>query len=244
MYNDFKFEKERAIMVSQTNPPDPKSDKDKRSAESQRGMLSLVTLLMSAISFGIALVGGAMVVFTFVENKNTTGLWAKLISLSLAYIVGWIAALVGIRKVGNLILPYVVNAYTWACLAGVGVLYIKIIQKLYLQQYGFPQFGKYVIIMVAALVALIGMHLLIENHNLVPFAIPLLIISLAQLYLIVFHYVFTTSVTNYAYLWGDLAFFTWMTAIGILMIIRVGVLNSVRKFLTKLFEADQPSEIN
>jgi len=196
--------------------------------------LSLVTLLMSAISLGIALAGGAVVVYLFFENRDTTGLWAKIIVLGLAYLVGWIAALVGIRKIGNLLLPYLVQIYAWVCLAGVGVLYIKILSKLYAQDYGFPQFAKYVVIMIAGLIALIGMHLLIEGHNLVPFAIPLLIISLVQLYLIVFHYVFGT-VNDYAYLWGDLAFFVWMTAIGILMIIRVGVLTSVRKYIGKLF---------
>jgi len=227
-------------MASQTNPPiDPMSDKDKRRAESVRGMLSLVTLLMSAISLGIALAGGVMVIYVFVENRDATGLWAKLISLSLAYMVGWIAALVGIRKVGNLILPYLVNLYAWVCLAGIGVLYVKIISKLYGQDYGFPQFGKYVIIMVAALVALIGLHLLLEKHNLVPFSIPILIISLVQLYIIVFHYVFA-PVKDYNYLWGDLAFFIWMTAIGILMIIRVGVLTSIRKFIGNLFKAGEP----
>jgi hypothetical protein len=245
MYNDFKFEKERATMVSQTNPPtDPRhAEKVKRRAESLRGMLSLVTLLMSAISLGIALTGGAVVIIVYFQDRDTNGLWAKIIVLALAYIVGWGAALIGIRKVGNLILPYLIQGYAWICMAGVGLLDIVIISKLYKQEYGWFQFWTYVIVMVAALVALVGIHLLFENHNLIPFAIPLLLISLGQLYLIVIRYVFI-PVNNYVYLWGDLGFFTLMTTIGILMMVRVGVLTSVRKFLGNLFKENEPFQID
>jgi hypothetical protein len=245
MYNDFIFEKERAIMVSQINPPtDPRNtDKNKARGVSLRGMLSLVSLVMSAISLGIALTGGAVVIFAYFEDRDTNGLWAKIIVLALAYIVGWGAALIGIRKVGNLILPYLIQGYAWICMAGVGLLDIVIISKLYKQEYGWFQFWTYVIVMVAALVALVGIHLLFENHNLIPFAIPLLLISLGQLYLIVIRYVFI-PVNNYVYLWGDLGFFTLMTTIGILMMVRVGVLTSVRKFLGNLFKENEPFQID
>jgi hypothetical protein len=226
-------------MVSQTNVPDPRSDKEKRRAESMRGMLSLVTLLMSAISLGIALVGGAMVVFKYLENRDTTGLWAKMIALGLAYLVGWIAALVGIRLAGNLLLPYFVNVYAWLCLAGIGILYFKVISKLWAQSYHPYQLGTYIAIMIVGLIALIGLHLLLDQQNMIPFAIPLLIINLAQLYLIVYHYVFG-SVVNYKYLWGDLGFFLFMTTIDILMVVDVGLLKSLRNFLRNIFKPDKP----
>lgn len=223
-------------MVSKTNPPGNSryDDKEKRAEESTRGMLSLVCLIISAISLGIALAGGAVVILSYFESKGTNGLWAKSIVLLLSYLVGWGAALFGIRKVGNLFLPYLIQGYTWLCLGGVGLLDILIISKLYKQAYDVPKFILYIGLMTAALIAMVGLHLLFEDHNLVPFAIPLLLISLGQLYIIVVHYVFV-PVKDYVYLWGDLAFFIFMTTVGVLMMARLGVLSSVRRFIGNIF---------
>jgi hypothetical protein len=86
----------------------------------------------------------------------------------------------------------------------------------------------------AGLGAMVGLHLIIEGHDLRPFAIPLLIISMIHLALIVFRYVFT--VANPGYLWTDLLFFVVMGSFGYLMLAHIGLLSPLRTQLTHYFD--------
>ena len=103
-----------------------------------------------------------------------------------------------------------------------------------------PAFLQYVTVMGAIFAALLGFHLLTENHSLSPFSVPLLIFNLAQLYLIVFHYVLMSSV-DYTKLIYDILFFVGMTGISVFMMAHIGILSGVRNTIDRLFEKD-PSE--
>jgi hypothetical protein len=192
------------------------------------GILRLTMLLVSAISLGVALVsGGILAASILILDGNRDYLAYKLITIGLAYLIGWAIGLAGIRIYNNLVLPLVVNIYAWLTLAGISGLYIVIIYKLFLQQYALINFLKYATVLGVGFIALIGLHLLIENHNFRVFAIPLLIIGMCHLYLIVFHYVFWPDVI-YDYLWYDLAILIGMGIISGLMLAHVGLLNFLR----------------
>ena len=217
-------------------PNQPPSRKNGRPSE--RGMLSVLLLLITSISLGIAMAGGAWIGFGVLQGgiANQTGLIAKIIATGLAYGVGWIVGLFGIRMLGNLILPFFIKAYTWITLAGICVLQIAIISKLFKQAYSFEKFGMYVIMFGAGLLALIGLHLLIENQNMVLFSFPLLAISLAHLYLIVFHYVFIPSENvKYEYLWGDAFFFLITAIVSTFMLAHLGILAGIRASIDQAF---------
>jgi len=154
--------------------------------------------------------------------------------IGLAYGVGWITAMVAIRVYGNLVLPFIINYLIWGCLIGVCALYVLILQRLYDQAYNMLRFWAYLIIMVSALGALVGLHLIVEDHDLRPLAIPLLVISMIHLGLIVFRYVFT--VANSAYLVTDLIFFGAMGSFGYLMLAHLGLLAPLRNQLTYYFD--------
>ncbi len=206
---------------------------------SERGMLSVLILLITSISLGIAMAGGAWIGFGVLQGgiANQTGLIAKIIATGLAYGVGWIVGLFGIRMLGNLILPFFIKAYTWITLAGICVLQIAIISKLFKQVYTLDRFVMYVIMFGAGLLALIGLHLLIENQNMVLFSFPMLAISLAHLYLIVFHYVFVPSEkVKYGYLWGDAIFFAITAAVSTLMLAHLGILAGIRDSIDQAFQ--------
>jgi hypothetical protein len=96
------------------------------------------------------------------------------------------------------------------------------------------RYWAYLIIIMSGLGALVGLHLIIEDHDLRPFSIPILVISMIQLGLIVFRYVFTDA--NSAYLWGDLVFFLAMATFGFLMLAHMGLLAPLRKRLTNYFD--------
>jgi len=218
-----------------THPPtQPRNGRKSGRKVSQRGMLSIAMLLVSVGALGSAMLGGTKMVFDILgENPNNTGMTSKVIVIGIAYLVGWLTALVAIRVYGNLVLPILINWLT--CF-----LYLEILQRLFLQQYDFWKFIKYVMVMAAGLGAMVGLHLIVEDHNLRPFSLPLLIISLIQLGLIVYRYVFTESV-NPSFLWMDLFFFFGMSAFSISMLAHFGMLDPLRLQLTNYFDMNSIS---
>jgi len=151
------------------------------------------------------------------EPNKYKGAFAKIIVVGLAYLVGWLFTAFGIRTLGNLVLPIIINIYAWIVLVGVLSLQIAIISKLFAQAYGLASFIRYLSLFAAGMLAMIGLHLVLENHSLVIFAIPILLTSLVHLFLTVFHFVFIPDV-NYGKLWGDLIFFGITTTTSILML--------------------------
>jgi hypothetical protein len=105
---------------------------------------------------------------------------------------------------------------------------------LYDQTYTWLRFWAYLVIVVSALGAMVGLHLIVEDHDLRPLAIPLLVISMIHLGLIVFRYVFT--VANSDYLFTDLIFFLTMAGFGYLMLAHIGLLTPLRTQLTNYFD--------
>lgn len=204
---------------------------------SQRGMLSILMLLASLGALGIALLAGGKLILdilsTGLENSLPT-LPTKALVIAVAYGVGWMTAMVAIRVYGNLVLPFIINFLIWGCLIGVCALYVIVLQRLYDQNYNLLRFWAYLTIVAAGLGAMVGLHLIIEGHDLRPFSIPLLIISMIHLALIVFRYVFT--VADPTYLWKDLLFFVAMAGFGYLMLAHIGLLAPLRTQLTNYFD--------
>ncbi|MFT3890750.1 MAG: hypothetical protein QM730_03880 [Anaerolineales bacterium] len=232
---------------NKAGPPSPTVPRNGRGHTnghvSQRGLLSIAMLLLSMGALGIAMLGGMRLildVFGAGLEKSIGGIGAKVIVIGLAYMVGWLAAMIAIRIYGNLVLPLLIYGATWAFLIGICVLYILILQRLYNQGYDLLHYFAYLTVMAAGLVAMVGLHLIIEDHDLRPFAIPLLIISLIQLGLIVIRYVFTTS-ANASYLWKDIFFFIAMSVISTLMLAHLGILEPLRGQFTSFFDRSSKS---
>lgn len=204
---------------------------------SQRGMLSILMLMASLGALSIALLAGARLIFDVLgaglENSLPT-LPTKVLVIAVAYGVGWVTAMIAIRVYGNLVLPFIINFMIWGCLIGVCALYILVLQRMYDQTYNLLRFIAYLSIVSAGLGAMVGLHLILEGHDLRPFAIPLLIISMMHLALIVFRYVFTPA--NPGYLWTDLSFFGAMAIFGYLMLAHIGLLSPLRRQLTYYFD--------
>lgn len=210
---------------------------------SQRGLLSISMLLFSVGGLTIAMLAGAKLVFDIfsvglVNSLDTLGI--KVIVVGLAYIVGWMTSMLAIRVYGNLVLPFIINIFIWGILIGICSLYLLILQRLFNQEYDMLHFIAYILIMVAALVGMVGLHLIIEGHTLRPLAIPLLMINLIQLGLIVFRYVFVPG-ANAVYLINDLVFFAVMAAFSLFMLAHIGLLAPLRTRLTNYFDRNSVS---
>lgn len=204
---------------------------------SQRGMLSLLMMLASVGALSVALLAGARLILdilgTGLEGSLPT-LPPKVMVIGLAYGVGWLTSMIAIRVYGNLVLPFIIHYMIWGCLIGVCALYVLILYRMYDQTYNLLRFWAYLTIVVAGLAGMVGLHLIIEDHDLRPLSIPLLVISMIHLALIVFRYVFTSA--NPGYLWTDLLFFIAMASFGYLMLAHIGLLSPVRNQLTHYFD--------
>ena len=206
-----------------------------------RGMLSIVTMMVSLAAVTISMGGGAKLIFDIFDDglaDNLEGLLVKVTVLGFAFFFGWGTGLVSIRGFGNLVYPLVIQIYAWACLIAVGGLYLKIIQKLYMQKYDALHFWTYLLMLLGGLFVLICLHLLVEGHDLRPFAIPLLIISVLQLFVIVSRYVFDPADNGWL-VFADLAIFIVMISISALMLMHIGILAPLRYFIDDLFSERQ-----
>ncbi len=224
--------------------PSPTQPQGKNGQVSQRGMLSLVMLLLSVGTLGIAMLGGAKIVNYILGDKADISfgvVMTQIIVLGVAYAVGWITAMVAIRVYGNLVLPILINWFTWGCLFAICYLYIAILKRMYNQPDEFSRFFKYLIVMAGGLTALVGLHLIVEDHDLRPFSIPLLIISLIQLGMIVYRYVFDVEGLKPGFLWKDLVFFAAMIIVSIMMLAHVGLLDPLRTKFTNYFDRNSVS---
>jgi len=225
------------------SPTQPRNGHGDGRRVSQRGLLSIAMLLVSMGALTIALLGAVRLIFDiFGEGllNSLDGIGTKAVAIGLAYMVGWLTAMVAIRVYGNLVLPMLIGWFAWGCLAGVCVLYMLVLQRLYVQEYDMLRYWAYLIVVGAGLGAMVGLHLILENHDLRPFSIPLLIISLIQLGLIVFRYVFTAD-AKYNFIWKDLVFFFAMTAFSILMLAHLGMLEPLRNQFTHYFDLNSTS---
>jgi hypothetical protein len=229
---------EKAVTPTPTTPR-----RTSNSKVSERGLLSVLTLILSVGALTAALGGGAKLIWDILDDGllNSLGMiWAKALVLGLAYSFGWLAAVISIRVYGNLILPPIIKTYAWGTLLGVCALYIMILQRLFQQAYDLPHYFAYLLITAAGLAAVVGLHLILEEHDLRPYGIPLFVINLGQLGLIVARYVFTDNANGW-YLWGDLLFFFSMMAFSGFMVAHLGLMNPFRLRIKKFF--DQNSKV-
>ncbi len=224
-------------------PTQPRNGSSRR--VSQRGLFSIVMLIFSMGAFGIAMLSGVKLVADVLGDSPSSPpaliVIVQIVVIGLAYIIGWVTALVAIRVYGNLILPMLINWCTWGCLAAVCYLYIAVLKRMYAQPDDLARFIKYLLVIAGGLSALIGFHLIIEDHDLRPFSIPLLIIGLGQLGLIVFRYVFDTEGVKLGFIWKDLIFFFGMLTVAISMLAHWGFLAPLRKHLTNYFDRNSKS---
>lgn len=232
------------MSYSSNHPPtQPRNGNGRR--VSQRSSLSMVMLLVSIGALAISLSGGIKLVSDIfgesgLNNDSLAGILPKVLVVVIAYGVGWLTAMIGIRVYGNLLLPSLINWFTWGCLAGVCILQALVLQRLYEQGYNMLHYAAYLCVVGAGLAAMVGLHLIIEDHDLRPFSIPLLIMSLIHLGLIVYRYVFKEN-PDPSYLVNDLLFFFAMSVFAILMLAHWGILGPVRSQLTNYFDKNSTS---
>ncbi len=225
-----QFPKVPPFILPPVKPP-------RKKAVDVRGMLSIITMLVSLAALTLSMGGAAkfiLDVFNDGLEDSLDGLLVKIIVLGIAFFFGWVVGLVSIQLFGNLIYSIIITIYGWACLFAVSGLYLKVIQKLYVQKYDNLHYWAYLLMLLGGLFVLICLHLMVEDHDLRPFAIPLLIISVIQLFAIIIRYVFVANPNGWM-LFGDFSIFGVMISISALMLAHIGILSPLRDWVNGLF---------
>ena len=222
-------EKQTSHMVQPSRSP-VKSDNNL----SQLGVFSSLVSAISMISMGAALISGAWFAYSVLVLELKNNILPKVIIVGLAYGIGWIFSAFGIRVLGNFWLPYVLRFYTWVVLSGIISLQVLIMFRLYRQEYEFSNYVRYLSLFGAGMLALVGLHIILERHSLIPFGVFILLTSLGHFYLIVYHYLFTLDVL-YEKVWGDLIFLFVTTTVSLLMLAHFGMLDRLRNFMDRTF---------
>lgn len=218
--------------IEQPLPPQEKPKSD------DRGTMSLWTMIFGLAAITLAILGGVIFIYDIFQDglfNDVDSAWVKVIPVALAYGVGWVMCLISMRSFNNLVLPLIVKYYSWITLAGVLILYIKIMQKLFGQDYDLAHFFAYNVILIAALGALLGMHLLLDELDLRRYSIPIMVASIMHLALMLLRYLILGG-NDAMYLFGDLYFFLVMFGLAVLMLAHLGVLNPIRNRIDFYFQ--------
>ncbi|MBI5951292.1 MAG: hypothetical protein HY865_06525 [Chloroflexi bacterium] len=231
---------------TQLKPLERKTRPPRKGRVDTGGMLSIVTMLVSLAAVTVAMLGGMKIILDVLGGGLASELGAMPVELGVigfTFFFGWATGLVSIRGFGNRLYPIVIKIYAWGTLAAAGILYIKVIQKLYVQQYDNLRFGMYLALLIGVLFVLLCLHLLVERHDLRPFAIPLLVISVVHLFVIVYHYVFEGVDEGMGiYALGDFTVFLLMITASGLMLMHGGALAPLREMISGLFARDEEPE--
>lgn len=203
-------------------------------------MISIATMLVSLAAISIAMFGGVKLIFDILGSglENMKNIPVKIVVLAFSFSFGWVTGLVSIRGFGNQIYPIIIKIYALGSLVATCFLYFKIIDKLYKQNYDAQKFGTYLIILFGVLLVLFLLHLLVEGHDLRPFAIPLLIISVIHLFLIMYHFVLELDdevKEGMFYVMCDFTVFLLMITVSGLMLMHIGIVSPVREMISGWF---------
>jgi hypothetical protein len=223
--------------LPKTSPLVQKKKPPVRKGVDTRGMLSIVTMLFSVAAISIALFGGAKLIWDILDkgHENVENIPVKVVAMSFPFVIGWVIGLVSIRGFGNLTYPKILKGYAWGSLVAACFLYFKIILKLFEHDYTGQKFGTYILLLAGILFVVLCIHLLIEGHDLRPFAIPLIIISVIHLFVIVFNFMFNDEAGGMLNLMGDFTVFVFMITTSGLMLMHFGIFSRVREQLSYLF---------
>ena len=198
-------------------------------------MYSLLSFVIGVTSMGVALISGAWFSYGVLGSGPSDNVFSKVVVVGLAYLIGWIFSVFGIRILGNLFLPFAIQIYAWVVLGGIIILQIIIMSRLYQQDYQLSNFVKYLSLFGAGMIALVGLHIILEKHSLKPFGVLILLTSLGHLYSIVYHYIFLSN-ADYEKLWGDIIFFGVTFFVSLLMLAHFGLLNGMRRSIDRMFD--------
>ena len=203
-------------------------------------VMRMVLMMVGSITLLTSMAGIAKLLWDILSDglpKENDMLAAKLLWLVIPFLVGWIVSLIDIRVMNSLVQPLIIRGFLWLTLIGILFVYLRVIFKFYNESFAQDHYIHYWLVFLTGFVGMVGLHLLIEDHDLRPYAMPILVVALFHLFLAVFHYAFQDGKPAYAM--GDMLFFVFMLGMCMLMAMHIGLLNPLRHTLDKMFRQNK-----
>jgi hypothetical protein len=201
------------------NPVPPFVDEKaaRREAQARRARSNTIVMALGWLALTMAMIGAAKLLYQYFfsdEKLELGSAIAQLVMLALAYIVGWIMSAVSIRKLQNIILPMVIQFYTYCITFAILVVYSRAVYKIFMEA---PlTYTKYTVVLIVGYFLLISLHLLVNDHELGPHTVVLYIAAFLHLILAVSHYVFMEAAQP-VYVVGDLYFLLFILIMAVLL---------------------------
>ena len=217
-------------------------------AESTRilGVFSIRDILLglSLVSLVIAMIGATFLVGQVLwgdKSEDAINIMDRIHIimplLMLTYALGCGLAIVGVRRLNSLTLPWILDVITWLIILGIVVFYMYVLTRLWMETYQESTLIKFAIVLVGGFVVLVGIQFGTRRRSLVGFSIPLLFMNMTHLFALVFRYVLLFDRINPALFKFDIGFFIGMVLISLFMV-RGKTFGRIQNMLDRLFEED------
>jgi hypothetical protein len=209
------------------------------SSETENGAIPLILMLAGTGTLFLSMLGAGKVLWDVLSGtiSISDAFRARLVWLAILFFAGWGISLFNIRVLHSWIQPPIICVFIWATLIGILFIYGRIIFRLYVEDFGPDQYIRYSIAFVAGFTALISLHLLIEDHDLRPCAIPIALMVFGHILLGGTHYIFRDAKFPPMVV-SDFVWLLVMLVMTVLIGRHFGLLNPFRRILNAIFPGD------
>ncbi len=206
-------------------------------AHQRKGQQSARLIMMFAGSgmLFLSMMGAGKLLWEILGDMNKPEMMgAKLLWLAILFLTGWVVSLINIRVFYDWVQPIIIQGFIWLTLGGILAVYARIIIRFYNQDFVEAQYVHYSLAFMAGFVALLSLHLLIEDHDLRPCAIPIAALAFVHILTAGMHYVFRNdSDPNFAI--GDAGWLIFMVFMFLITSQNFALLAPFRNLLNDLF---------
>jgi len=171
--------------------------------------------------------------YDIVVINDLSDAFFKVILLVVVFVFGMGLGVLSIRGFDNWAFRSVARFFAWVYLGIACLSYFGITVVLYRQAYSIEAFGTFVLVMITELLAILSLHVVIEDHDIRPFSYPIFAVAAIQAFLALHRYVLV-SVPVSAYLAGDLFFFLGMTLVGSAMLGDIAFASLIKRVIDEI----------
>lgn len=186
-----------------------------------RKVFRQVSFVLSAAALLVDVAGLGKLAYDVVARGQLTDIGFKLIVLVAVFLFGIGLGILSVRGFANTSVYVIARFYAWTYLGICCISYLGIAFVLHQQHYTAGTFAALVVVLAAELLAVGALHVVIEEHDIRPFSLPLLAVCVVHALLIVYGYVFK-GVPVSGFLAGDLIVFIGMTLVSSAMLGEMG----------------------
>lgn len=214
------------------------------------GVLTVRDILLglSLVSLAIAMLGAVFLVGQVLwgpKEKDAVSIMDSIHIimplLLLTYAIGCGMAIVSVRRMRSLTLPWILDILTWFIITGIVIFYMYVLARLWMESYTNTSLIKFALVLGGAFFVLFGIQLGTHHRSLIRFIIPLLLMNLVHLFALVFRYVLLYDHVNQTLFKYDIGFFLGMVFVSIFMA-RGTAFRRIQNLIDRLFEVN-PNQV-